>query len=93
MKSIGARLLAVLLIGAAAALGWMIFSRIQEQGALWGEKSLIRLWTALQKHPRWVQTFFSFIKKMAGLFPGSFPPGLNFPEKSFHQWWQDEKPD
>ncbi|WP_373500615.1 efflux RND transporter periplasmic adaptor subunit [Desulfococcus sp.] len=33
MKSIGARLLAVLLIGAAAALGWMIFSRIQEQGA------------------------------------------------------------
>ena len=67
--------------------------RIQEQGATWGEKSLIRLWAALQKHPRWVQTFFWFIKKMARLFPGPFPPGLTFPEKSFHQWWQDEKPD
>jgi L-lactate dehydrogenase complex protein LldF len=67
--------------------------RIQEEGAAWGEKGLIRLWVALQNHPRWLPAFFSFIKKIAGVFPGSFAPGLTFPEKSFHQWWQDEKPD
>ena len=68
--------------------------RIQEQGgATFYEKSFINLWAACQSHPSWYRAAVALAKTGAKIFPDKIPPGLSFPEKTFHEWWQDENPD
>lgn len=68
--------------------------RIQEQGgATFYEKSFIRLWAACQSRPSWYRTAVALAKIGGKIFPKKIPPGVSFPEKTFHQWWQDENPD
>lgn len=68
--------------------------RIQEQGgATFYEKSFIRLWAACQSHSSWYQTAVALAKMGGKIFPKKIPAGVSFPEKTFHQWWQDENQD
>ena len=68
--------------------------RIQEQGgATFYEKSFMRIWAACQSRSSWYQAAVALAKIGGKIFPKKIPPGVSFPEKTFHQWWQDENQD
>jgi len=68
--------------------------RIQESGgADLSEKSLQFLWTRVQSHPFWSKAAVALARWGSRLSPKLASKVAPFPDKTFHQWWQDENPD
>jgi L-lactate dehydrogenase complex protein LldF len=68
--------------------------RIQEAGgAGFYEKSLLSFWTTLQSHSSWSKAAIALARIGSRLSPKLGSKTAPFPQKTFHQWWQDENPD